>query len=594
MNARTLLRVAGAALAAALGVVPLTVAAPAHAGQVNVTIGIQGSGFVRVVEGSLEDGGSETCDQSQNLDHRVVLTCARIRNEEPFEAWVWLRPSVFYSPPYWDFVEWQGCDQIRERSGVNECGVGSTAFGTSGKFPVAVFRDTKAPVVSNLQVAQTPLTQGGFRATWSHEGATRDECRIDGAPWATCTTPTDVVLAEGARTFEVRAEDASGNLSEVRRLEFRSVDTNLYGKPRDLVNSRTAQFWFSTQSGNDYDCSLDGVDVACTNEGTVRVDNLGEGTHVFTVGARYGDWYDPVPARWAWTVDTTAPDTTIDGGPAEGSRTRATSADFFLTTPGSAVSITCTLDGAPLTCRHGALALRDLPPGEHVLTAAGTDAAGNTDASPAVRRWTVDLAAPDTTITGTPAHGSIALSTKAAFTLGASEAGALLSCTVDGKARTCAAGPLSLSGLVPGTHELRAQASDAAGNTDPTAAVRTWTVPVPARSLVRSTGWRLAALPSAYDGRVLTTTRKNASASYSVRGARKLALVVGGGTTHGTVRVYAGSRLLTTVSLRTSRTVSKRVVPVTTFGAAWTGKVRVVVVTSGRTVRLEGIAAPTR
>ena len=120
------------------------------------------------------------------------------------------------------------------------------------------------------------------------------------------------------------------------------------------------------------------------------------------------------------------------------------------------------------------------------------------------------------------------------------------------------------------------------------------TIPAPARSLVRSTGWRLAAQSSAYDGRVLTTTRRNASASYSVRGARRLALVVGGGTTHGTVRVYAGSRLLRTISLRTTRTVSKRVVPVTTFGAAWTGKVRVVVVTSGRTVRLEGIAAPTR
>lgn len=594
MSARTLLRVAGAATAALLGIVPLTVAAPAHAGQVNVTIGVQGSGFVRVVEGSLEDGGSETCDQSQNLDHRVVLTCARIRNEEPFEAWVWLRPSVAYSPPYWEFVEWQGCDQVRERNGVNECGVGSTAFGTSGKFPVAVFRDTRAPVVSNLQATQNPYAQGGFRITWSHEGATRTECRIDSAPWATCTTPTDVVLAEGSRNVEVRAEDASGNLSEVRRVDFRSVDTNLYGRPRDLVNSRTAQFWFSTIAGNAYDCSLDGVDVACTNEGNLRFDNLGEGTHVFTVGARYGTWYDAVPARWTWTVDTTAPDTTIDGGPAEGSHTHAPGADFFLTTPGSAVGIACTLDGVPLACKHGALALRDLAAGDHVLTAAGTDAAGNTDASPAVRRWTVDLAAPETTIAGGPATGSITLSTSAAFTLGATEAGARLACTVDGRARTCAPGPLSLTGLLPGTHELRALASDAAGNTDPTAAVRTWTVPVPARSLVRSTGWRLAALPSAYDGRVLTTTQRNASASYSVRGARRLALVVGGGTTHGTVRVYAGSRLVKTVSLRTSRTVSKRVVPVTTFGAAWTGKVRVVVVTSGRTVRLEGIAAPTR
>lgn len=594
MSPRTLLRVTGAAVAATLGIVPLTVAAPAHAGQVGITLSITGAGYVEVVEGSLEDGATGTCDKTANRDHRVTLACPRIRNEEPFEAWVWLRPLTAYIPSTWEFVGWTGCDQTRERNERTECGLGSPAFGSVEKHPVAIFRDAQAPTVTNLQASQQSLTQGGFRFTWAHSGAVRNECRVDSQPWQTCTTPRDLVVPAGQRSFEVRAEDQSGNLSTVQRVEFRSVDTDLYGTPRDLVNSRTAQFWFDSVGGNAYDCSLDGVSVACTNEGNVRLDNLGEGTHVFTVAARYGSWYDPVPERWAWTIDTTAPDTTIDGGPAEGSRTNATGADFFLTTPGSAVSLACTLDGAPLACKHGALALRDLPPGEHVLTAAGTDAAGNTDTSPAVRRWTVDVAAPDTTVTGGPAHGSIALSTKAAFTLGTTEAGAQLACTVDGTSRTCAPGVLSLTGLVPGTHELRARASDAAGNSDPSAAVRTWTVPVPARSLVRSTGWRLTALPGAYDGRVITTTRRNASASYSVRGARKLALVVGGGTTHGTVRVYAGSRLLRTVSLRTSRTINKRVVPVTTFSAAWTGKVRVVVVTSGRTVRLEGIAAPTR
>lgn len=594
MRPRALARLVGGLTAAGLGLFPLTFAAPAHAGQVNVTIGIQGSGFVRVVEGSLEDGGADTCDQSQNLDHRVVLTCARIRNEEPFEAWVWLRPSVLYSPPYWEFTEWQGCDQLRERSGVQECGVGSSAFGTNGKFPVAVFRDTKAPVVSNVQAIQTPLTQGGFRFSWSHEGATRNECRIDGAPWASCATPTDVLLAEGARSFEVRAEDASGNLSEVRRIEVRSVDTDLYGRPGELVNSRTAQFWFATQAGNAYDCALDGVEVPCTNEGQVRFDNLGDGVHAFSVGARYGSWYDPTPARWTWTIDTAAPETTIDGGPAEGSHVASRGADFFLTTPGSAVRIGCTLDAAPIPCNHAAFVLRDLAPGEHVLTAAGTDAAGNTDPTPAVRRWIVDVAAPDTTLTGGPADGAIVTSTTASVTLGASEAGARVACTLDGKARACAHGLLTLSGLTPGTHTLSATATDLAGNTDPTAATRTWTVPVPARSLVRTTGWSLTSSSAAYGGKVLSTTRRNAVASYSVKAARRLALVVGGGPTHGTVRVYAGSRVLKTFSLRTGRALTRRVVPIAGFASAWSGKVRVVVVTSGRPVRLEGIAAPTR
>ena len=205
-----------------------------------------------------------------------------------------------------------------------------------------------------------------------------------------------------------------------------------------------------------------------------------------------------------------------------------------------------------------------------------------------------DTTPPSTTLGGGPANGAIVPSTSAAFTLGSSEAGSRFSCTLDSKARACAAGTHTVTGLAPGTHVFRASATDAAGNADPTAATRTWTVPVPARSLARSAGWSLVSVPSAYGGKVLATSRRNASASYPVRGARRLALVASGGTTHGTVRVYAGSRLLRTISLTTTRSVTKRVIPVTTFTNAWSGTVRVVVATTGRTVRLEGIAAPTR
>lgn len=205
-----------------------------------------------------------------------------------------------------------------------------------------------------------------------------------------------------------------------------------------------------------------------------------------------------------------------------------------------------------------------------------------------------DSTPPSTSLAGGPANGAIVPSTSAAFTIGSSETGSRFGCTLDSKVQACAAGKHTVTGLVPGTHVFRATATDAAGNADPTAATRTWTVPVPARSLTRSAGWSLVSAPTAYAGKVLATSRRNASASYPVRGARRLALVASGGTTHGTVRVYAGSRLVKTISLRTSRSVTKRVIPVTGFSSAWSGTVKVVVASSGQTVRIEGIAAPTR
>lgn len=205
-----------------------------------------------------------------------------------------------------------------------------------------------------------------------------------------------------------------------------------------------------------------------------------------------------------------------------------------------------------------------------------------------------DTTPPQTTISGGPANGAILTSTSTALTLASSEAGSRIACTLDTRARSCAPGRHSITGLGSGTHVFTAKATDRAGNADPTAATRYWTVPVAARYLTRSSGWSLLSSSRAFTGRVLATTRKGAAVSYSARKAKKLYLVASGGTTHGYVRVYAGSRLLKTVSLRTSRTVTKRVIPITSFRTAYTGSIKVVVATSGKPVRLEGIATPTR
>jgi hypothetical protein len=106
--------------------------------------------------------------------------------------------------------------------------------------------------------------------------------------------------------------------------------------------------------------------------------------------------------------------------------------------------------------------------GDHTVYMRVSDAAGNfTTYSAPVR---IDGTPPETTITGD------------AFTLGSNEQDVTFSCRVypdGGSAPAFAACPAATSGLVPGTYRYEAAARDAAGNEDPTPAVRTFTVTAP-------------------------------------------------------------------------------------------------------------------
>ncbi len=77
-----------------------------------------------------------------------------------------------------------------------------------------------------------------------------------------------------------------------------------------------------------------------------------------------------------------------------------------------------------------------------------------------------DYDPPDTSIAGTPPT----------FTLTSTEAQSTFECSLDGAAFEACSSPRTYSGLAVGEHELRVRATDRAGNTDPTPAVRTWTV----------------------------------------------------------------------------------------------------------------------
>ena len=84
-----------------------------------------------------------------------------------------------------------------------------------------------------------------------------------------------------------------------------------------------------------------------------------------------------------------------------------------------------------------------------------------------------DTTPPQTTITSGPSGTTSSRS--ATFEFAANEP-STFECTLDSAAFTACASPETYNGFGDGSHTFRVRATDAAGNTDPTAADRTWTI----------------------------------------------------------------------------------------------------------------------
>ena len=368
--------------------------AVAEAGQVRLTVQIQGAGMTTVVEGSIEDGASTVCDQRSNQDERVVQSCDRIRNEEILEAWVWLRATPSSLPSgQWSFVGWSGCAETRVRDGFTECAVHSGATSNTDAFPRATFSDDVAPTVSSISEVFSTSVEKRVSYLFSANEAGQLQCRFGGeANFSNCASGvTKDYTTEGLHSIDVRAFDQSGQLGATTSRTVMVVDTALTGGPSGLVNSRTATFDYSSGAGISYKCSLDGAPFTTCGSGTSKTySGLGDGSHTFLVYAANGDWFDRIPAKQVWNIDGTPPDTVLNGGvgPAEGSSSTSTGAEFgFGSTEGG--SFECSLDSAAFAPCATPRSISGLNPGAHRFRVRAKDSAGNVDPSPAERNWSV-------------------------------------------------------------------------------------------------------------------------------------------------------------------------------------------------------------
>jgi PKD repeat protein len=325
-------------------------------------------------------------------------------------------------------------------------------------------------------LVNTGVADFSFEAS---ETGTTLECNLDGAGFSPCTSPRHLTgLADGQHTFSVRAIDAAKNAdaspaSFTWTVDTTPPDTSVTSNPPARTKATSANFSIaSTETGSTYECKLDaGNFAACTS--APQYSSLSEGTHTFTARATdQAKNVDPTPVAYTWTVDLTPPDTAFSAKPA--ALANSPVADFSLTSTEAGSTFECKLDAGSFTSCSSTPQYAGLADGQHTVSVRATDAALNTDATPATYTWTIDTVPPETSITAKPAALVAVGSADFAFT--SPEATATFECKLDAAAYSACTSVVHLLGLADGAHTFSVRALDAARNADATPATFTWSV----------------------------------------------------------------------------------------------------------------------
>src|SRR5262249_24398633 len=148
----------------------------------------------------------------------------------------------------------------------------------------------------------------------------------------------------------------------------------------------TGDFQFtSTDTGATFECRVDGAAfAACASPFATAA--LTEGVHTFDVRAidAAGN-ADPTPATFTWTLDLTAPNTTILTQPT--TPTSAPIGHFTFSSTEGGSTFECSVDSATFVACTTPFATAALASGSHNFRVRAIYPAGNVDASPASFTW---------------------------------------------------------------------------------------------------------------------------------------------------------------------------------------------------------------
>jgi len=286
---------------------------------------------------------------------------------------------------------------------------------------------------------------------------------------------TALVTGNGDRSFALAGPAADGTIFASREAANppELVVTADVGTPDTTppdtaigsvtVNGSTATFPFtSTEANSTFECRLDGAAFAgCASPASYP--GLAVGGHTFDVRAvdPAGNT-DPTPATTTVTVaDTIPPDTAIGSVAVDQS-----TATFAFTSTEANSTFECSLDGGAFTLCASPKSYSGLAVGQHTFAVRASDDAGNADPTPATASVTIeDLTPPDTAIDAVQILGRAAR-----FDFSATEARSSFACSLDGASFASCTAPASYDSLALGDHTFAVQATDPAGNTDPSPA----------------------------------------------------------------------------------------------------------------------------
>ncbi|GEM_PF-1867635 len=346
--------------------------------------------------------------------------------------------------------------------------------------------DVTAPSVNIAAPTNSTVGNTSVQLIFTASDAYLDSCvhELDGTNTTitNCSNQTMSGLSAGAHRVRVFANDTANN-TNVSSVTF-TVDQaapsiNIIAPANSTVGNTSVQLIFTASDSFMDKCTreLDGTNTTITGCSNQTMSGLGTGAHNVAVFAN-DTVNNTALSRMRFTVDETAPSLTIQSPTNTTFNASSVSLSFTASDPnlGSCWRILDTANASLASCAN--TTLTGLSTGAHNVTVFANDTTGNTKEASAVY-FTVDNSPPSLNLISL-ANVSVRVESSINFTFNVTDNSAVsLNCSIyiDGSSNQTNASTtnntntnFTVAGLAHGTHNWSMNCTDAAGNTNTSAA----------------------------------------------------------------------------------------------------------------------------